>query len=133
MGKHLLLMDVLCPQCNALLTHGTKIRLDARVRDTRQEGEILLSALFGDYTVETDLEVRDGSIVDFRCPQCEASIMLALNCKLCGAPMASFNLARGGYIEFCSRKGCRGHALGGVGDIDQMMSLMNRMLGTPYD
>jgi predicted RNA-binding Zn-ribbon protein involved in translation (DUF1610 family) len=133
MGKHLLLMDVLCPQCHALLTDGTKIRLDGRVRDTRQEGEIFLSALFGDYTVETDLEVKEGAVVDFRCPQCEASIMLALGCKLCGAPMASLTLARGGYIEFCSRRGCKGHALGGVGDIDQMMSLMNRMLGTPYD
>jgi hypothetical protein len=59
--------------------------------------------------------------------------MLPLACKLCGASMASLNLAGGAYIEFCSRRGCRGHALGGIGDIDQMMSLMNRMLDTPYD
>jgi hypothetical protein len=47
--------------------------------------------------------------------------------------MASLNLTSGGYLEFCSRRGCKGHALGGVGDIDQMMNLMNRMFETPYD
>ena len=38
--------------------------------------------------------------------------MLPLACKLCGAPMASLNIAKGGYLEFCSRRGCKGHALG---------------------
>ena len=133
MSKHMLLMELTCPQCAALLTDGTKAPLGAHVRDTNQEGELLLSALFGDYTIETDLDLKDGMIVDFHCPRCEASIMLPLACKLCGAPMASLNLVRGGYIEFCSRKGCRGHALGGVGDIDQLMSLMNKMFDTPYD
>ena len=47
--------------------------------------------------------------------------------------MVSLNLKQGGYVEFCSRRGCKGHALGGVGDIDQMMNLMNRMFETPYD
>ncbi len=41
--------------------------------------------------------------------------------------------ASGRVLEFCSRRGCKGHALGGVGDIDQMMSLMNKMFETPYD
>jgi len=133
MSKHLLLMELTCPQCAALLTDGTKLRLDAHVRDTSQEGELVLSAVFGDYRVDTDLDLKDGMIVDFHCPRCEASLMLPLACKLCGAPMASLNLVRGGYIEFCSRKGCRGHAIGGVGDIDQLMSLMNKMFDTPYD
>jgi hypothetical protein len=47
--------------------------------------------------------------------------------------MASLNIRDQGYIEFCSRRGCKGHALGGVGDIDQMMQLMNKMFETPYD
>ncbi len=133
MSKHMLSMDVACPQCAAPLTDQQRIRLDARVRDTNQEGELALSAIFGDYTIETDLDLREGMIVDFSCPRCEASLLLPLACKICGAPMASLNLVRGGYIEFCSRRGCRGHALGGVGDIDQLMSLMNKMFDTPYD
>jgi Zn-finger nucleic acid-binding protein len=59
--------------------------------------------------------------------------MLRHLCPLCGAAMASINISSGGYLEFCSRRGCRGHALGGFGDIDQMMSLVNRMLKTPHD
>jgi hypothetical protein len=129
----MLVMELSCPQCKASLTEGAKLRLDGTVRDTGQEGEITLSAVFGDYSVETDLDIREGMIVDLRCPKCEWSIMLPITCKVCGAPMASLNLVQTGYIEFCSRRGCKGHALGGIGDIDDMMSLMNRMFETPYD
>ena len=59
--------------------------------------------------------------------------MLPLACKICGAAMASLNIAKGGHLEFCSRRGCKAHALGGTGNIDDMMSLMNRMFETPYD
>ena len=133
MSKHKLIMQLCCPNCNELLTEGTKIPLNAYVKEINREGEMALSATFGDYSMETDLEVKDGQIVDFRCPKCDASIMLNLECKLCSAPMASLNIQSGGYIEFCSRRGCKGHALGGVGDIDDMMNLMNRMFETPYD
>ncbi len=133
MTKHMLVLDLCCPQCGATLTEGAKAPLDAFVKETHQEGVMVLSAVFGDYSVETELVLDPGYTVEFRCPKCEASLMLPLGCKLCGAPMASLNLKRGGYIEFCSRRGCKGHAIGGVGDIDQMMSLMNRMFETPYD
>ena len=133
MSKQMLVLELCCPQCGALLTEGTKVPLNVFVRDSHQEGEMILSAVFGDYTVESELPLQEGYVVEFHCPKCDASIMLPLACKLCGAPMASLNLKSGGYLEFCSRKGCKGHALGGVGDIDQMMSLMNRMFETPYD
>ncbi len=133
MSKHMLVMELCCPQCNALLTEGTKLPLNAFLRASQREGEMRLSAIFGDYTMETDLDVNPGDEVEFRCPRCEAPLTIALACKLCGAPMASLNLKTGGYIEFCCRAGCKGHALGGVGDIDQMMRMMNTMFDTPYD
>jgi hypothetical protein len=129
----MLVMNLCCPQCGELLTEGTKVHLDAQVKETKQDGEVFMSAIFGDYTIDTDLKIEEGNVVEFRCPRCDASIMLPLACKICGAPMASLNIQSGGYIEFCSRRGCRGHALGGVGDIDQMISLMNKMFETPYD
>jgi predicted RNA-binding Zn-ribbon protein involved in translation (DUF1610 family) len=132
-SKPMLVLELNCPQCGAQLTEGTKVPLEAYIQDTHQEGEMRLSAIFGDYSVETELEVKEGYVVEFRCPKCEASLMLPLSCKLCGAPMVSLGLVSGGYVEFCSRRGCKGHALGGVGDIDQMMNLMNRMFETPYD
>ena len=133
MSKQMLVLELCCPQCGALLTDGMKIRLDGHVRETHQKGEVFLSAIFGDYTVDTELEIQEGWIADFSCPKCEASIMIPQTCKVCGAPNASLDLKSGGYIEFCSRRGCKGHALGGIGDIDEMISLMNRMFETPYD
>jgi hypothetical protein len=129
----MLVMELSCPQCKATLTEGAKVHLDGKVKETDQDGELTLSAVFGDYSVETDLDIKEGMIVELRCPNCDWSIMLPITCKLCGAPMASLNIKRNGYIEFCSRRGCKGHALGGIGDIDDMMSLMNRMFDTPYD
>jgi predicted RNA-binding Zn-ribbon protein involved in translation (DUF1610 family) len=133
MSTHLLLLETLCPNCSARLTDGSRVRLDAYVRETNADGEVSLSASFGDYTVETDLPIPEGTTAEFRCPQCDESLMVETSCRLCGAPMASLNLQAGGVIEFCSRRGCKGHALGGFGDVDQMMSLVNTMLNTPHD
>lgn len=133
MSKPMLVLEVCCPQCGAALTEGTRVRLEAHLRRTHQQGEISLSALFGDRSVEADLALEEGDVVDLGCPRCEASLMLQLTCKICGAGMASLNIAGGGYLEFCSRRGCKAHALGGTGNIDDMMSLLNRMFETPYD
>jgi len=129
----MLLLQVCCPYCRAPLSEGTKVVLDAYVSDTGQDGKVALSAIFGDDTVETDLDVPNGTIAEFRCPSCDQSLMLQMPCRLCGAPMASVNIQTGGVVEFCSRRGCKGHALGGFGDVDQMMSLINTMLRTPHD
>ncbi|MBP7148824.1 MAG: hypothetical protein KBD01_14915 [Acidobacteria bacterium] len=133
MSRQMLLIEVCCPNCDALLTEGERVHLDAYARDSHQDGAVFISAIFGDYTIETEIEMPEGSIAEFRCPICDVSIMLQTPCKLCGAPMASLNLQNGGYLEFCSRRGCRGHALGGFGDVDQMLGLLNRMFHTPHD
>lgn len=133
MSKQMLVMNLACPHCGVGLTRNGRVHLDGQVRGSAQDGAIHLSAVFGDYSVESDLAVRDGDIVEYRCSECDASLMLPLACKLCGAPMASLNMAKEGYLEFCSRRGCKAHALGGVGDVDDMMGMMNRMFETPYD
>ena len=133
MTEELLVLTLCCPQCRATLTDGTRVRLDGHVRRTHRQGALTKSAVFGDPAVEGDLGLEAGDVVDLSCPRCEASLMLPLACRTCGAAMASLDLARGGHIEFCSRLGCRAHAFGGAGNIDDMMSLMHRMFDTPYD
>lgn len=133
MTKQMLLMRLRCPQCQELLTQGSQVVLDAYIEATHQDGQIALSAVFGDYSLQTDLEIPEGAIASFRCPRCDSSLMIASRCKLCGAPMVSLNIDEGGFLEFCGRRGCKAHSIGGVGDIDEMMNLMNRMMGTPYD
>ena len=133
MNAQNLVMDLQCPHCAAMLTDGQRLPLHAHVRESKKEGEIVLSSVFGDHTVKTDLDIKERWILDLFCPKCDASLMLAVNCKECGGPLASLNIEGGGNLEFCSRKGCKAHALGGFGDVDQMMSLVNRMMNTPYD
>jgi endogenous inhibitor of DNA gyrase (YacG/DUF329 family) len=133
MSKDMLLLEVVCPNCSDVLTEGQKVRLDAYIKDTNQDGTVLLSAIFGDHTIESDIDIPKGSTAEFRCPTCDQSLMLNTPCKVCGAPMASLNLKSGGYLEFCSRRGCKGHALGGFGDIDEMIALVNKMMNTPHD
>jgi hypothetical protein len=129
----MLILQLCCPHCAELLTEGNMIHLDGYLKDTNQDGAMYLSAVFGEYSVETALDVAPGAVTDFRCPKCDQSVMIPLYCRKCNAPMASLNHTAGGYIEFCSRKGCKGHAFGGQGDIDEMISLMNKKFNTPYD
>ena len=133
MTKPMLVLELCCPQCGATLTEGSRVRLDGHVRRTHEQREVSLSAVFGDDRAEADPTLEAGDIVDLGCPRCEASLMLPLACRICGAAMASLNIAKGGTLEFCTRRGCKAHAFGGAGNIDDMMSLMNRMLETPYD
>ena len=133
MSKPTLVIEVRCPQCGEMLTDGTRVPLRAHVHESQREGEVVLSAIFGDYTVQTDLEIKDGWTVDFSCRRCDASVMEDAACKLCGASLASLGIDGGGTVEFCARRGCKAHAIGGFGDVDQMMSLVNRMCETPYD
>ncbi len=133
MSQQMLLLDVSCPNCGVVLTEGQKVHLDAYIKDTNQEATVYLSAVFGDYSIDCDVTIPERAIVQFRCPSCEQSVMLEMPCRLCGAPMASLNIVKGGTLEFCSRRGCQGHALGGFGDVDQMMTLINSMFNTPHD
>jgi hypothetical protein len=129
----LLRLEVLCPNCSAPLTDGQHVVLSAHVVPTHQDGELRLSALFGDTRIETDLAIGDGDLVTYSCPVCERSLTIETPCKLCGAPLASVNLASGEAMEVCGRRGCRGQALGGYGDIDEMTDLLNRMFRIPHD
>lgn len=133
MNQPLLLLDVHCPNCQAVLTTGQRVVLGARVVGTGQEGQMRLSALFGDSRAETDLALADGDAVTFTCPYCERSLTVETPCKFCGGPLASVSLASGESMEVCGRRGCRGHALGGYGDVDEMTDLLNRMFKIPHD
>ena len=128
MSKSMLVLEASCPNCDAPLTEGQVVHLDAYCKDINQDGAVFLSAVFGDYSVKTDVQIPSGIGRRVPLPELRESVMLQMPCRLCGAPMASLNLKTGGCVEFCSRAGCKGHALGGFGDVDDMMTLVNTML-----
>jgi hypothetical protein len=115
------------------VTNGQQVVLRAHVVSTDRDGEIRLSALFGDSGVESNLAIGEGEVVTYACPSCERSLTVETPCKFCGAPLASANLPSGEAMEFCGRAGCRGRVLGGYGDVDEMTDLLNRMFKIPHD
>jgi len=129
----LLLLEVHCPNCRARLTQGERVILQGHSVATHQDGDVSLSAIFGRRDTQTDLPAGDGDVVTFACPACERSLTIETPCARCGAPVASVNLASGEPMEICGRRGCRCHALGGCGDVDQMTDLLNRMFRIPHD
>lgn len=133
MSEQMLRLEVCCPNCQAVLTEGQRVHLEAYVKELNREATVYMSALFGNNSIESDIEIPKGAVGQFRCPVCERSVMLQIPCRVCGAPVASLNIVTGGAVEFCSRSGCTGHALGGFGDVDQMIALVNSMMKTPHD
>ena len=131
MSTKLLLTEVICPKCGADLNEGDRIPLDGIVAGSSARGVVKLSAIFGDYSIETDLDIPEGSLVTFICPKCEESLMVSQKCEICQAPLASLELKKVGHVDFCTRRGCSGHALGGLGDVNQMIELLNKITDTP--
>lgn len=134
MEKPLLLLDVNCPHCGAGLTRDGRVHLLARDAASGNEGLLKPSALLGDPSVEIDVEVPAGTVLEVRCPDCDASLAIDAACPKCGAPCVSVERAGGGEsLDLCSRQGCAAQALGAAGDPDEMFELVNRALKTPQD
>ena len=126
-----LLLETLCPRCRKELSHGEWIDLILRLPDGRQ-GTISLSAYFCDYSVKAPFFIEEGALAVINCPHCRADLTSEHKCSLCAAPMFALGIKTGGEIDVCTRRGCKGHALGGFGDPDEMILLVNKLVDTPY-
>ena len=76
-----------------------------------KKGELHLSSLYGSYNSKIPSFVSEGDTLTLFCPWCKASLMSTRICDKCNARMALMNLAEGGKIQICSRKGCKRHFL----------------------
>jgi len=126
-----ILLEAICPNCQAALTRGEWIELKLRHDDGRA-GEVALSTYFNDYGVRLPFDIADGTVVTFFCPHCNAELNRDYPCTLCAAPMFTLGIQGGGKIDACTRRGCKGHALGGFGEPDELLMLLNKVIDTPY-
>lgn len=126
-----ILLDAVCPHCHAGLTHGDWIELKIRLADG-QTGIVSLSTFFNDYAVKLPFFIAEGAMAVFHCPHCNAELNRDYPCTLCAAPMFTLGIKGGGKIDACTRRGCKGHALGGFGDPDELLMLLNKVIDTPY-
>jgi NADH:ubiquinone oxidoreductase subunit E len=109
-------LEVNCPRCNhSLMDKDRLIDGYASIKLTVSYGQehewLLLSSLYGSYTIKSGYEIPADTIVNFFCPHCNAELIGAWNCSSCSAPMVPMIVSGGGMIQICSRRGCKSHML----------------------
>jgi NADH:ubiquinone oxidoreductase subunit E len=109
-------IEVHCSRCNhSLMDPSHLIDGYPSVRVTISFGDkhgwLKLSCLYGSYAFESEYETPMDTVVHFFCPHCHGELIGASNCPECGAPMVPMIVRRGGMVQVCSRRGCKGHML----------------------
>jgi len=87
-----------------------------------REGEdmLYLSCLYGSFRYDTGASVSRDEITRFRCPFCGESLVSDEACDICGAPVAVLEINGDGSVQFCARRGCKGHRLN-VDDLTRLL------------
>ena len=109
-------VEVTCARCNhSLMDRDHLVEGYPAVRVTisfgRKHGWLLLSSLYGSYTIESEHPIPEDTVANFFCPHCHAELAGATDCPLCAAPMVPLIVRGGGMVQICSRRGCRSHML----------------------
>ena len=110
----MLQVSVNCPYCRMSL-EDDKVLIDnfpsvkTRAICGGQEGHVHLSSTYGSFETTADITLNEGDVGEFYCPFCGENLKTKAICKECDAPMMRVDLDAGGYIRFCSRKGCNNH------------------------
>ncbi|MFH1422579.1 MAG: NAD(P)H-dependent oxidoreductase subunit E [Planctomycetota bacterium] len=114
--EHSFPLEVSCPHCNHSLM-DSKNPLDKlpSIRVTvsigQQHGWLILSAVYGSYTVKSEFPLPKNEIYYFFCPHCHTQLISSTPCSDCDAPMVPMINCRGGVVQICSRRGCKAHML----------------------
>lgn len=109
-------IEVNCPRCNhSLMDPHHLVDGHPAIRVTiaygQEHGWLLLSSLYGSYTVESGGEIPVDTVVNLFCPHCHTELTGASNCAVCDAPMVPMIVRGGGMVQICSRRGCKSHML----------------------
>ena len=101
--------------CNLItdeqLINGMK-SIKVKAKFGNNEGIIYLDPEFGSYKHVTDLDIPDGTIVEFSCPECGVNLVDPADlCKTCSSPMLSLTIPKEGVVAACTKKSCFDHAL----------------------
>ena len=109
-------IGISCPHCNHSFKDETFAidgypSLKINVAMDQQQGWLRLSCLYGSYSVSTEFEIPEGTVVNFICPHCNSQIRSTSDCSECGAPMIPMLVDGGGIVRICSRRWCKNHML----------------------
>ncbi len=107
-------LNLKCPHCDASLMDQShqingKPSVKINIETDRERGVLWLCSVYSCMSHENNIELNEGELVRFFCPECNKSLMREIPCKICNAPMVGFNIKAGGKVNICSRKGCENH------------------------
>ena len=122
-----------CPHCEVslmdeavFLDGNPSIRL--RLSMHGEETPLQLSSIYGSFRFHTKTEVKAGEVTGLSCGQCGKSVLTDTGCPVCNAPLASLQLAVGGRVFFCARRGCKSHRIE-LNDPEKSLAELTRMTG----
>ena len=109
-------LEVACARCNHSLMNPAHLlegvpSIKVTIAFEQSHGWLLLSSLYGSYTIESEYEIPLDTVVNFFCPYCHGELSGAAECVVCGAPMVPMIVRGGGMVQICSRRGCKNHML----------------------
>lgn len=126
-------VSVVCPHCETslmdeemLLDGNPSIQLLLSLRGVTSP--LSLSSIYGSFRFCTDTGVLAGETTGLSCGHCSKSILTDSLCKVCNAPLAALELAVGGRVFFCSRRGCKHHRVE-LNDPEKSLAELTRMTG----
>ncbi|MBN3036125.1 MAG: class I tRNA ligase family protein [Bacteroidales bacterium] len=107
-------LNVKCPNCNkSLMDNEVQVNerpsIKLNVETAKDRGTIRLCSTYGCYDHQCDIDLPDGEIARFFCPNCNKELVSKDKCESCDAPMVTFTLQLGGKVYICSRRGCEQH------------------------
>jgi len=106
------IIEAVCPHCRKVLNDpDTLIKNQPALKflceKKGKRAYLWLSAVYGDHeTIEPEeLEILPGDIIKFYCPHCGKALPIVEKCY-CKGDQLKIELATGGDLQFCDRKGC---------------------------
>ncbi len=130
LAKSVVIRHAMCPQGHDLVDLDYLIdgepAIRVTVRGSQSSGTLYFHPVYGNHSVETDVNLREGEAYELLCPQCGASLLHRdERCVFCNAPLFVIYLPKGGQLKSCTRKGCHNHRLELVDIESQLASLFS--------
>lgn len=107
-------LHVNCPHCGHSLMDNDKLlrnepSIKVNIVTAEERGVLHICSIYECFDHETDVTIEKDTISDTYCPHCNKELLINEECKICDAPIISFDLKTGGKVNICSRNGCSNH------------------------
>lgn len=116
-----------CPNGHSLMSDerrfGGELAIKVKAIAGGHSGMLYLNPFYGQFEYECEIPLNHGEIIEIFCPECDVSLAIDEQCRLCNIDMFAVHLPDGGQVEACPKIGCHNHSLKIV-DLDEQLERM---------